>query len=81
MAKMTLAKICIGAAIACAPAALTAMAAFAATGPAPGTGLVGGCNMLKDPSMFSVAMTHASAQGDAGMFIGVAASGDPFCQT
>ncbi len=79
MTKTMLAKVCLVAAIGCAPLALSETAASAATGPAPGTGLIGGCNMLQDPTMFSVAMTHASTQGDDGMFIGVAAAGDPFC--
>jgi hypothetical protein len=84
MTKTTLTKICLAVASSCAAAALSAIPASAATGSAtgaPGTGLIGGCNMLNDPSMFSVAMAHASAQGDNGMFIGVAASGDPYCQT
>ena len=60
---------------------MKAPTAAAANGPAAGTGLIGGCNMLKDPTMFSVAMAHASTQGFDGMFVGVAASGDPFCKT
>ena len=53
--------------------------AQAANGPSPGTGLIGGCNMLLDPTMFTVPMDRDAKQGTAGMFIGVAASGDPFC--
>ena len=81
MTKRMLTEICLVAAIGCAPAVLSAIPAEAATGPAPGTGLIGGCNMVKDPTMFSVAMEHASPRGVAGMFVGVAASGDPGCQT
>ncbi|HET6908955.1 MAG TPA: hypothetical protein VFH54_06405 [Mycobacteriales bacterium] len=53
--------------------------AQAANGPAPGTGLTGGCNMLLDPTMFTVPMANAALQGFNGMFRGVAASGDPRC--
>jgi hypothetical protein len=79
MTKTMLAKVCLVAAIGSAPLALSETAS-AATAPAPGTGLIGGCNMLNDPTMFSVAMMHASTAGDNGMFIGVAAAGDPYCQ-
>lgn len=85
MIKTTLTKICVVVASCCAAAAMSTIPASAtagaANGAAPGTGLIGGCNMLNDPTMFSVAMVHASAQGDNGMFTGVAASGDPYCQT
>jgi len=53
--------------------------AQAANGPSPGTGFVGGCNMLHDNTMFAVPMLRDADQGTAGMFIGVAASGDPGC--
>lgn len=57
-------------------ALLTAAAsAQAANGPAPGSGLIGACNMLVDPTMATVAMTHDAPQGDAGMFRAVAVSG------
>jgi hypothetical protein len=65
------------------PLALSSVSAAAATGPSRGTGLIGGCNMLRDATMLpgtGGAMDHDSAQGTTGMFIGVAASGDPFCQ-
>ena len=50
-------------------------AAAAATGPAPGTGLVGACNMLLDKTMVTVPMARDAAQGNAGMFHAVAVSG------
>jgi len=65
------------------PVALANAPAMAATGPSGGTGLIGGCNMLHDATMLpgtGGAMDHDSAHGTAGMFIGVAASGDAFCQ-
>ena len=49
--------------------------AQAATGPAPGTGLTGACNMLLDPTMATVPMTHDAAQGNAGMYHAVDVSG------
>lgn len=80
MTQTTLAKIALAAAFGLGSTVLAAGSAAAATGPSRGTGLVGGCNMLKDPTMFRVAMAHASTQGFDGMFVGVAASGDPSCQ-
>ena len=50
-------------------------AAAAATGPAPGTGLVGACNMLLDKTMVTIPMARAAAQGIAGMFHAVDVSG------
>jgi hypothetical protein len=47
----------------------------ASTCPAPGTGLAGALNMLKDPTMATIPMTHDAAQGNAGMFTAVGASG------
>jgi hypothetical protein len=52
-----------------------ASAAAAATGPAPGTGLVGACNMLLDKTMVTIPMANAAAQGIAGMFHAVDVSG------
>jgi hypothetical protein len=74
MTKMTL-VVMIGAA----PLALSSASAGATSGPAPGTGFIGGCNMLRDLSMGTVPMVRDAPQGNAGMFIGVAASGDPYC--
>lgn len=64
-------------AVAAVAAALLSVAgpAQAATGPAPGTGLTGACNMLRDPSMATVPMTHDAAQGNAGMYHAVDVSG------
>jgi hypothetical protein len=75
MAKRWAVKIFGVLAIAAAPAALSAMPAAAASGPAPGTGLTGACNMLHDPTMLTTPMTVDSAQGNAGMFTAVAVSG------
>jgi hypothetical protein len=50
-------------------------AAAAATGPAPGTGLVGACNMLLDKTMVWIPMARDAAQGNAGMFHAVDVSG------
>ncbi len=80
MTNTTLAKIALAVALGFGGTVLAASPAAAAGGAAPGTGLIGGCNMVKDPTMFSVAMANASAQGVSGMFVGVAASGDPFCE-
>jgi hypothetical protein len=60
--------------VALAPA-LAAAPAAAASGPAPGSGLTGACNMLHDPTMLTTPMRVDSAQGNAGMFTAVAASG------
>jgi len=43
--------------------------------PAPGTGLPGALNMLRDPTMFTVPMANDAAQGNAGMFHAVDVSG------
>jgi hypothetical protein len=75
MASRRMAKMIAVLVIATAPAALPAMPAAAASGPAPGTGLTGACNMLLDPTMSAIPMTHDSAQGNAGMFLAVAVSG------
>jgi hypothetical protein len=75
MANRWVAKVFAVLTIAAAPATLSAMPAAAASGPAPGTGLTGACNMLLDPTMVTTPMTHDSAQGNAGMFTAVAASG------
>jgi hypothetical protein len=78
--RKTLAKICAVAVLGCIPVVFSAVPAQADPSPTRGTGLIGGCNMLNDPTMFTVAMAHASDRGDEGMFTGVAASGDPGCQ-
>jgi hypothetical protein len=75
MANRRIAKTFAVLAIAAAPVTLSAIPAAAASGPAPGTGLTGACNMLLDPTMSAVPMTHDSAQGNAGMFLAVAVSG------
>ncbi len=47
-----------------------------ADGPAPGTGLVGACNMLlAGTSMTDIAMSHDNPQGNIGMFRAVDVSG------
>jgi hypothetical protein len=74
-ANRQIAKIFAVLTIAAAPVALSAMPAAAASGPAPGTGLTGACNMLLDPTMTTTPMTVDSAQGNAGMFTAVAVSG------
>lgn len=43
--------------------------------PAPGTGYAGALNMLHDPTMRTIPMTHDAPQGNAGMFTAVANSG------
>jgi hypothetical protein len=53
----------------------TAGAAIAGPGAAPGTGLVGACNMLRDATMVSIPMARDAAQGNAGMFHAVDVSG------
>jgi hypothetical protein len=53
----------------------TAGAAIAGPGAAPGTGLVGACNMLLDATMVSIPMARDAAQGNAGMFHAVDVSG------
>lgn len=70
-----IAKIFAVLAIAAAAVTLPAVPAVAASGPAPGTGLTGACNMLHDPTMLTTPMTVDSAQGNAGMFLAVAVSG------
>lgn len=57
--------------------AATAGAATACPGAAPGTGLVGALNMLRDPTMLTVPMVHDAPQGNAGMFHAVAVSSCP----
>ncbi len=42
---------------------------------APGTGLVGACNMLLDKTMVTIPMARDAAQGNAGMFHAVDVSG------
>ncbi len=49
-------------------------AASAATQPTP-SGYCGALNMLSDASMGSVAMVHANANGDNGMYHAVGVSG------
>ncbi len=75
MANRRIAKMLAAVTIAAAPVALSAMPAAAASGPAPGTGLTGACNMLHDPTMLTTPMTVDAAQGNAGMFTAVAVSG------
>jgi hypothetical protein len=43
--------------------------------PAPGTGLPGALNMLRDPTMFTIPMARDAEQGNAGMFHAVDVSG------
>ena len=46
----------------------------------PLTGYIGACNMVNNfHAMVHTAMEHAADQGKAGMWTGVAASGDPGC--
>ncbi len=48
----------------------------AADGPAPGTGLVGACNMVRaGTGMFDIAMTRDNPLGNIGMSRAVAVSG------
>ena len=61
--------------LALAPLGTATLPAAAANGPAPGTGLPGACNMLLDPTMWTVAMTHDSANGTVGMWRAVHVSG------
>jgi hypothetical protein len=55
------------------------IAAFAGTAsasaPTTPNGFVGACNMLNDPTMFTVAMVNANHNGFVGMFRAVDASG------
>ncbi len=53
----------------------TAGAAVAGPSAAPGTGLVGACNMLLDATMVTIPMARDAAQGNAGMFHAVDVSG------
>jgi hypothetical protein len=55
--------------------ATTTGAAAACASAAPGTGLVGALNMLRDAKMFTVPMLRDAPQGTAGMFHAVAVSG------
>ena len=58
--------------------ALTGRASFAEGSrqcPAPGTGLPGALNMLRDATMFTIPMARDAAQGNAGMFHAVDVSG------
>lgn len=56
--------------------AASAGSASAATGPAPGTGMVGACNMLRaGAGMVEIAMVHDNSQGNAGMWRAVDVSG------
>jgi len=75
MLKKRIGQIAIAVVIAAAPFAVTSFPAMAASSPAPGTGLTGACNMLLDPTMATVPMTHDSANGNSGMFRAVAVSG------
>ena len=43
--------------------------------PAPGTGLPGALNMLRDPSMVAIPMARNAPEGRTGMFHAVAVSG------
>jgi hypothetical protein len=47
----------------------------ASTCPAPGTGLPGALNMVRDLTMLAIPMTHDADQGNAGMATAVGASG------
>jgi hypothetical protein len=49
--------------------------ASAATGPAPGTGMTGACNMLLAGAGMANAMSRDNAQGNDGMYHAVAVSG------
>lgn len=53
----------------------TAGAALAGPNAAPGTRLVGACNMLRDATMVTIPMARDAAQGNAGMFHAVDVSG------
>ena len=75
MLKKWIGQTAVAVVIAAASFAVTSFPAAAAVGPAPGTGLTGACNMLLDPTMLTVPMTHDSAAGNAGMFRAVAVSG------
>jgi hypothetical protein len=78
MASRRVAKTLVVLMIAAAPVAPSAMPAAAASGPAPGTGLTGACNMLVPAAnfgMLDVAMVRDNANGNAGMFNAVAVSG------
>ncbi len=49
-------------------------AASAAPGPTP-NGYIGACNMLQDPTMWTIPMVRDAPQGNAGMFHAVDVSG------
>lgn len=62
--------------------ALTSMPASAATGPAPGTGLIGACNMVGDAplsAMFSAMTLISDTPGFANMFHATDVSGGGSC--
>ena len=50
-------------------------AAISTPCPAPGTGLPGALNMVRDPSMFDIPMARNAPEGSAGMYHAVAVSG------
>jgi len=62
------------AALAVVPLALEPAAASAAPGPTP-NGFTGACNMLQDPTMWTIPMARDAAEGNAGMFRAVDVSG------
>ncbi len=52
----------------------------AASPPTTPNGYVGACNMLRDPTMLTVAMANDASQGNAGMFHAtLLTSGDAYC--
>jgi hypothetical protein len=79
MTRKMIAKATFVLMMAAAPVALSGITAMAATGPAPGTGRTGACNMLHAfiPSGggMATAMTVDNAHGNAGMFHAVDVSG------
>jgi len=56
-------------------ASTLASSAAAASGPSPGTGSTGACNMLIAGAGMTNAMTSDNPQGNAGMYQAVAVSG------
>jgi hypothetical protein len=75
MAKTLIARIVFVFMIGIAAVATSGATAAAASGPAPGTGLVGACNMLLAGAGMTNAMSRDNPQGNLGMFGAVDVSG------
>lgn len=80
MSRRWITRAIVTATVTAAVAAAGALPAGAKAPEHPLTGYIGACNMVNNQqAMFGIAMAHAAEQGNAGMFVGAAASGDPGC--